>query len=296
MATAAAVALVVAGGIATQQVKAVRDVTATLSAIEQENAALAARLRAEEARRAREAMARRPVAAPATPASVPAPTSAVARALGSGGLASVEESRLFLRANPDVREALAAYHRDTLAAEYAELIAMLGLNEAERERFLAILATGIRRIVGEHQLSLADTDVSGAEITRQLRELLGEPRYQQYREFRSSAVLRGVTHELTRSLYFTPTPLTPAQAAELKNIVARAVADPALGPKYTGSVWPYIPRPVWERIVTDARVTLAEPQLEALRELQQRSQFFHAQTEASKAYRAAQAAGKQPGK
>jgi RNA polymerase sigma factor (sigma-70 family) len=294
--TAAAVALVVAGGIATQHVIAERDATATLAAMEQENAALAARVRAEEARHTRQqATAQRPAAT--TPAPIaPAQTTAVARRLGSGGLASVEESRAFLRANPDVRAALATYHRDTLAAEYADLLATLGLTDAEREQFLALQAAGMRRIVGEHQLTLAETDVSGPEITRQLRELLGEARYQQYREFRSATVQRDVARELTRSLYFTPTPLTPAQTGELKQIVSQAIADPTLGPKYAGGAWPYIPNPVWERVITEASRKLAEPQVDALRELQQQSQFFHAQTEASKAYRAAQAATKEPGK
>ena len=107
--------------------------------------------------------------------------------------------------------------------------------------------------------------------------------------------MRNVTDELTRGLYFTETPLTPNHAAAVKQIVSRAATDPALGPKYSGG-WPYMPKPVWARVIAEAQATLPPPQVEALREMQERSNFFHAQTAASKAYRAAQAAAKPEGK
>jgi hypothetical protein len=92
---------------------------------------------------------------------------------------------------------------------------------------------------------------------------------------------------MTRSLYFTPTPLSAEQVAGLKEAVSRVIADPALGPKYTG-VWPYIPLNRWDRLIAEASTVLSEQQLDALRELQQQSQFFHAQTAASQAWRSRQ--------
>jgi hypothetical protein len=286
-ATVAAVVLVVAGGVATQQVHASREAIAGLAAIEQENAALAARLRAAEAARTTRITAGTQTPTP-RPATAPATTKAeLARRLGSGGFATVEESRAFLQANPEVRDALASYLHDSTAEQYAELFSELGLSESERERFLAILVSGMRQIVGEYQFSIGDDMTSGAEITRQLRELLGEERYQQYRTFRDNGAPRDVATEMTRSLYFTPTPFTPAQATELKRIVTEVTADPTLGAKYSGG-WPYIPEPMWEKIVSDAKEVLSEPQVEALRELQQQSRFFHIQSAASREWHAKQ--------
>jgi hypothetical protein len=286
-ATVAAVVLVVAGGVATQQVNAGRDTSAALAALEQDNAALAAQLRTAEAARTARPSAGTQAPTP-RPATAPTATNAeLARRLGSGGFATVEESRAFLQANPEVRDALASYFHDSLAEQYAELLPELALTEAERERFLAILASGMRQIVGEYQFSIGDDMISGAEITRQLRELLGEDRYQQYRSFRDNSTPRSIATEMTRSLYFTPTPFTPAQAAELKRIVSQVTADPALGAKYSG-VWAYVPEPMWEKIVTAAEGMLTEPQVEALRELQQRSQFFHIQSAAGREWHAKQ--------
>lgn len=285
-ATVAAVVLAVAGGVATHQVNAERAAIAALATLEEENAALAAQIRALAMQRAARPLAATPAPAPRDSTAATTPPE-LARRLGTGGLASVEESQAFLAANPDVRDALVRYTRDQLGEQYAELLPLLGLTEIERERFLALLALGTRRIVGEHQFSVTDGTVSGAEIGRQLRELLGEARYQQYRTFRDSSTPRDVTRELTRSLYFTSAPLTPVQASEIKRLVAQAVADPTLGSKYSGG-WPYVPVPMWEKIVTEARATLTEPQIEALRELQQRSQFFHAQSAAAGEWRAKQ--------
>jgi hypothetical protein len=286
-ATAAVVALVVVGGVATQQVNAERNAVTALAALDQENAALFAQLRAAETPRTARPNATAQVPA-ARSAAAPAGTNAeLARRLGAGGFATVEESRAFLQANPDVRDALASYFHDSTAEQYAELLPALALTEEERERFLAILASGMRQIVGEHQFSLGDDMTSGAEIARQLRELLGEDRYQQYRAFRDNSTPRDVASEMTRSLYFTPTPLTSAQAAELKRIVGQVTTDPALGAKYSG-VWAYIPAPMWEKIVIAAAGMLTEPQVEALRELQQRSQFSHLQSAAASEWRAKQ--------
>ncbi|MES2692352.1 MAG: hypothetical protein V4773_02690, partial [Verrucomicrobiota bacterium] len=104
-----------------------------------------------------------------------------------------------------------------------------------------------------------------------------------------------VKREMTTALYFTPTPLTPAQAADLKQIVTRVIEDPTGATKYTGNTWSYVSMAAWERIVAEAQGRMSEAQVAALRDLQQQSKFWHAQLEASKAYRAKQAE-KQPAK
>ncbi|MES2692353.1 MAG: sigma-70 family RNA polymerase sigma factor, partial [Verrucomicrobiota bacterium] len=178
-AAVATIAVALVSGIATQQASARRDAAADLAAMESQNQQLTAKIRDETERQKR----LREVAA--TPARAPAAVAATQRApMAKGGLASVEESQAFLRDNPELRGALVAYWRATLAEEYAELIAELGLSGEKKERFLEIQAKGIRRIVGEHQLSLGGPEVTGAQIGAELREVLGEEGYQRYRQQR----------------------------------------------------------------------------------------------------------------
>lgn len=186
-----------------------------------------------------------------------------------------------------MRAALAATFRATLYAEHTELIATLNLTAKEQKQFLAILAQGRRRIVGEHQFSLVDNMMSGAETTRQLRDLLGEARFPDYRAFHKSSVERDVAREMSQSLYFTPTPLLPGQAEQLKRMVAATLADEAMGPKYKGNTWTNLLDVFWEKIATQAQGVLGASQLEALNALRKQSQFFHAQSESLKQYHAA---------
>lgn len=278
---AAAAALAVASAtctVATLQWREERQVTAQLAAVQEANGQRLQQLRHASP------LSRPPAQVPAATAKAVAATNGVvARRLGTGGLASVEESREFLVANPDVREALRATLMAQSAEQFAELLAAWQLSPAERERFLELQAIGTRQIVGEHQLGLAATDEEWKQAGAQVRALLGEARYQQYREFRDGGLDRNLDREMARSLYYTAAPLTAGQSEELKRIVRRAASDPAL-PKKPSSAWPYLPLPVWDRILSDAAPMLAPPQVEALAELRDQSRFFHAQSAALTAY------------
>jgi hypothetical protein len=280
--TAAAVITLVVGGVAVREVNGQRDLAASLRAQEAENAAWQAKLRAEAART---------IATPAPPATTTArPASPAARsAPPSPGLASVEESRAFLRDNPDVREAFANYLRLSLTYQYADLIATLGLDEARKERFLELLALGRRHVVGDHQLNLAERDFEPGELGRELRAVLGEAGFKAYQEFGRNDLIRGVNYELTSALYATSTPLTMAQADDVARIFSSAANDPRFGPNYTG-MWDRLPMERWDYVIQEASRTLAEPQVDAIRELAQRSRFWHAQAAASHAYREKQKA------
>ena len=275
---AATVAVVLAGGVATRQVMAAREAAAALAAVEGENAALAEQLRAERERlasagkqppAAKEAVELRPVTRPPTE---------------TGGLASREEGRALLAAHPELREELETYYRATLRVEFAELIAALGLTSEETERFLGILIRSRTKIVGEHQLTLSEPGLTGEEATRQLRELLGGARYQEYRKHRAGSVPRALATKITEAVYFTPTPVTPAQADQLKQIVVHALADPSLGSSYKGSSWMPIPEKRWEQIIAKSREVLPEAHVAALENLRERSRFYHAEAAARKAY------------
>lgn len=286
--TAAAVVVVLAGGIATQEVKAKWAVEADIAALVRENEDWAGKLRAERERSKRAATAATNSAITAKPKEI----SAATRAVGAGGLASVEESRAFLRENPEVREAFANFLRRSLEYRYRDLIARLGLDDERKARFIDILARARRQIVGEHQFTVADQDFQPGEMRQQLREVLGDAGYREYQAFDDQSLQRGVDYQLTQALYATPTPLTPAQSEEVQRIVTRVMNDPELGPKYAGQSWMVLPSERWEAIIKDAGRVLAEPQVEALRELEQQTRFHRAMSEVGRAERKERESGK----
>ncbi|MEO6245667.1 MAG: sigma-70 family RNA polymerase sigma factor [Opitutaceae bacterium] len=287
--TAAAVTLVVSG-VVVREVNAERMLAASLHAQEAENAGWRSRFKAQPVRTAAVAPVM-PAAPSPRPAAEPAATQPATQA---GGLASVEESRAFLRANPDVREAFSNYLRLTLEYRYADLIAALQLDATRKERFLELLTLARRQILGEHQLTLAERDFEPGELGRELRAVLGEAGFQSYQEFDRKNLTRAVNYELTKALYATPTPLTTAQADAIERIVSGVTNDPSFGPRFTGSSWTSLPLERWDRIVAEAARVLPEPQVEAVREMAQRTRFWHAQAEARRAYDRQQKANTPP--
>jgi RNA polymerase sigma factor (sigma-70 family) len=273
----AAAAVAVLGGFATYEVQARREADAALASAENQAAVLQAKLRAERDRIAREQAAARSASPPAAP-----------KATATAKLADMEarlaEGDAFLRAHPDVHDALVNYYRTSLRNEYADVIAAMRLSPEEVDRFIDILTRGRIRAVGEHTLRL-DGTMNPDDYTRQLKAVLGEARYQQFREHQQTGPARSVAWELTASLYYTLTPLAPAQIEEIKRVVQAAIDDRSLGPRYS-SAWPWMPLPIWDRVLEQAGTVLSPPQVEALRDLHQQAKFFHAQSAALRSYHA----------
>lgn len=281
MAVISAAALVVGLGVTTHEVRRNRAALEGLSAADRDVSALRAQLSAEQQRIARERAAQLANAA-ARPAA-PAPAAAV-RPL-SFTEERVIEGRAFLKAHPEVEVTLVAYYEITLRDQYADLISAMHLTEPEIEQFIAVLMKGRMRSIGEHIFQLTDEPLKPGEFARQLKEVLGEERYQQYRDYDQTAPSRSLATELVRSLYYTPAALTPTQITQFKQMVQQVVDDRSLGPRYT-SAWPWIPLPVWNEIAKRAGEVLSPEQRETLVDLQQQANFFHAQSKALTAYNA----------
>lgn len=278
-AVAAGVAIALLTGVATFQVSAQRDAEAALLAMERDNTAHQARLRNAEERLAEESRAPAPTraAVPASPTPTPSAPPAASRLVPNE-----EENRTFLNANPDVREALVAYFRHSLRAQYADLIGDLNLTEEEAERFVAIRALGRGRVVGNRLLfpNAEHMSITGGELARQTRELLGPSRYAQYQEYERAGPERGLSNALVEVLYTTPDALDPQQVRDFKQLVAAALADPAAGPR-SGNSWAYLSMTAWNQILARAEKTLSAEQIAALHDLREQSRFQHAQSAAA---------------
>lgn len=276
------VTLLLAGGVATHEVRATRAEAAALASAVRVNEQLASQLREERTRAERETVTVRAsdVAAGPKPAAAASPVSGP---VGPTMEQRLEEGRAFLKANPVFRDAFATKLREDVLMQHAELIAALGLTGERLEQFIAIQMKSRMNIVGQHILPLGEKVLEGGEYTRQLREVLGEAGYKQCIEIERLSPARNLADDLTRSLYFTPTPLTSSQVAQVKDLMIQVISDPANGLRYTGPTG-YIPMPVWDALIARARGVLAEPQIDALRDLRQQAKFNHAQTEARKLY------------
>jgi len=95
--------------------------------------------------------------------------------------------------------------------------------------------------------------------------------------------VRSLTGDLVRALYYTPTPLTPPQIEQFRQVMQQTLDDRSLGSRYTG-VSMYMPMVVWKALQERAAGMLSAPQLEALADLRTQAAFFHAQTAARDAY------------
>jgi RNA polymerase sigma factor (sigma-70 family) len=283
MAVISAAALVVGLGVTTHEVRRNRAAIEGLSAVDRDVSALRAQLSAEQERIARERTAQLAQAA-ARPVA-PAPAAATTARPLSFTEEKVIEGRAFLKAHPEVEATLVAYYEITLRHQYADLISAMHLTEPEIEQFVAVLMKGRMRSLGEHIFQLTDEPPKPGEFARQLKEALGEERYQQYRDYDQTAPSRSLATELVRSLYYTPAALAPAQITQFKQLVQQVVDDRSLGPRYT-SAWPWIPLPVWNEIAKRAGEVLSPEQRETLVDLQQQANFFHAQSKALTAYNA----------
>lgn len=281
--TLAGIAAVVAilGGVATWEWQVKRDAADRLESVEREIAGSQRQLQADRQRARASATAKKTEAPRPAPAARPA--SATPAATGRTMKERMAAGTAFLKAHPEMRAALAAYYRKTLRYQYADLIASLGLSEAQADRFLDVIANGSFHMMGDLLLGLGEEMADPKEYTRQLKEALGDAGYAQYRDVQHTATARSLTSDLVRSLYFTPTPLLPAQIAQFRSVIQQALDDRSLGPRYD-SVWEHMPMPVFDRILANANGVLTPAQLEALTSLEQQAIFHQAQSAAMTAY------------
>lgn len=278
----AAGGLIAGLGIATYTWRQQHEAADKLNAITREVSALETKLTAE-----REQLARAQ-AAPRTAPLAPTTSLAATRAARTTPRPVTPEDlarggRAFLKAHPEVEAVLAENFRTSVRHTYAEIIAAMGLTEPEIERLVGVLMNVQMRTVEDKVLQLVDELPPPAEYTRQLKDVLGEQRYQQFREYGATAPSRALANELVRTLYHTPSAPTPEQLAQFRQVVQQVISDPALGPRIT-SGWTTLPPARWNEIMQRTSGLLSPPQQEVLADLQQQALFHQSQSQALRAY------------
>ncbi|HTT56810.1 MAG TPA: hypothetical protein VMF63_06860 [Opitutaceae bacterium] len=137
-----------------------------------------------------------------------------------------------------------------------------------------------------------------AEIDDKIKSLLDPASYATYQNYVQTEPQRTVVNQLQQSLSYTDTPLTPAQADQLVQILAQT--SPSRGPVGGGAAVSYVARTgsggqvaavavgpppadggplmaaggslVTDAAVTQAQAVLSTPQLQALQQIQQQQQ------------------------
>lgn len=241
-------------GTATYQVAVHRQAEARLATDMRAYAALVARQRALEARTLpSDAASQRPALPAPLPSAAPLSGGAVQAAPGAGWDPKAE-GRALLKRHPELREAMMATLRANLEIEYESFFRAQGLTPLQIADFTAIQAAGYRF---SHPMSdgrLYELALGDGSDAAEVRRVLGEEGYRNLQAFDDESNLRWVASRLARDLGFSAAPLAPAQAGQLKEIMARH------RPKDVFDVTAY----AWPAIFAEAEVVLRPVQLAAL--------------------------------
>lgn len=184
--------------------------------------------------------------------------------------------RALMEAYPEIRRLLVEERRAFFAAHYEKLYRELGLTPAQTEAFEMIMIAGVSDTYGAKDKSETVTldpapRLPPGEKDHRLRELLGERGFQRLGEFQRSPRDNRVT-QLASALYFTDTPLTAEQGAQLQRVLTdcnRAGFDRP-------------PTEYWADAAARAQPFLTTLQLAALLRLQAVDEFNHARMQNQK--------------
>ncbi len=135
-----------------------------------------------------------------------------------------EEGRAFLGRNPGVKRALADYVNASLRFQYAPMYRSLGWTEEQIRRFEETRGRGhtmgYPAAGGKPMQMPYGSRIDPAEYGSELKAAVGgEENMRRYSEFSRVAQARGVAADVASALYFTDTPLTPAQADQVVKIL-----------------------------------------------------------------------------
>ena len=135
-----------------------------------------------------------------------------------------EEGRAFLGRNPEVKRALADYVNASLRFQYAPMYRALGWTDEQIRRFEDVRSRGHTMgtlgSTGKVMSMPNGAKIDPAEYQRDFKTAVGgEENIRRYSEFSRVAQARGVAADVASALYFTDTPLTPAQADHVVQVL-----------------------------------------------------------------------------
>jgi RNA polymerase sigma factor (sigma-70 family) len=274
----AAAALMVTTGVWVYETREARAAEAMQAKTRSEVYALALRVdRAEREARAAINRSTTPRSAASADAPAAAPVEEEVRGpFGPEPPGSRARGRALMEAFPEIRRMLVGEKRDYFGAHYEKLYGELGLTAAQTEAFEMTMMAGVSSTYGAMNKSETVTldaapRLPPGEKDRRLRELLGERGYQRFEEFQRSPRDNRVT-QLGSMLYFTDTPLTAEQAAQVQHVLTEC----------NRAGFDRLPAEYWADAVARAQVFLSPPQVAALRRLQAADEFNYARAQNQK--------------
>jgi len=247
-----------------------RATSAELASLQADSVASAQRLKARErevadAERGVAALGKRALSYQA------ARKAAISRGTGPSQAARLRGDA-FMDRHPEVRTALLDYIDAKNHANYAALYASLGLTQDQIRQMEVLLRTGFsfgRSSQGGEVTLSAPGDLSYAEQEAQLKELLGDAGFDQYKAYSRTVPALGVASDLAGLLITTDSPLGTGQAQQLAGVLLAAV-DPREMYQFD-----------WASVYANAQALLTAPQLQMLQAIGTRSQGWQRVQEAA---------------
>lgn len=206
------------------------------------------------------------------------------------GMARMEE----LMQNPEFAAAYTLQSKARLDGRYADLFRQLGLPPESLDRFKTLLAE--RQNAWRDVMTAARSEGIGGrenrdelrelvqitqdEITRDIRELIGDNGYEELARYENTTVERGTINQLETRLSYSGNPLNSAQSEALLNILTDTGANmaairPSAGPDTDPAAMRLvnIPGPtITDEVINRAQSVLAPDQLNALQQIQAEQQ------------------------
>ena len=274
----AVIAMIVALGTATYEIRAGHAAEAALAAARQVYAARVAKLhdveqRAHAADRNLAQLEKTLAEALATQAAGARAAAAAQAAQEAAAWNPVAEGTVFMARHPEVKQALADYAKARVNFKYGRLYEALHIPAAQLAQFQALMGRGTGMGTngpeGKDLTLMAGTgDFGPGEYGRLLSDLLGEEGAQKVLRFNWGLEEREPAAKVAGALWFTDTPLTPEQADQLVQIM---VDHPAKGMP-TG----IFPGHDWDAIIAEAEPFLSAAQVAVLRGMQAEEQLNQA--------------------
>jgi RNA polymerase sigma factor (sigma-70 family) len=275
----AAIAGMLAIGTAVYETQQAHTAGSAAGAVQQENQALTARLKAlqqatQTAEQARAELGKSVAEARALAAKAKSPQDETVAAIEAETLAAEALGQRFLAAHPEYRSLVIAYSKFQLSEDYRAFYRKLGLTAEQIERFetmmLEIGRAGrwFRSASGSSvAFTFATQKFSDSEQETRIRETLGDANYAQFQEYERTRDARKQTTELASILYCTESPLSADQAKQVEQILGRnSAADPA--PKVLK-----VTLIDWDQVMAQASGVLSARQVEALNSLRAKMQY-----------------------
>lgn len=192
---------------------------------------------------------------------------------------------------PEVQRLLALQRKAELDGRYSALFRQLNLRPEQLDAFKNLLVdksnalTDVRAAAREQGVNPRNdpeayrklVSDAQAQIDESIRAQLGEAGFAQYKSFEETQPQRAVVSQLEQRLSYSSTPLTPAQSAQLVQLLASSSPAPAtpqaairglLGGQENGRSRVA----VTDTTITQAMGVLAAPQIDALKQIQQEQQ------------------------